>query len=188
LSSQDGAKKTMSDARLFKRKGAFTVTAAGAAGPSPLAGVDAAYWDWGFARYGDDGTLQSFVSGASRAGAIALLVDQRPIDVRRNKLRLYLAPSFRHTLAATDPPPPVVARWLDRHGLRDQESYVVEEFLLACGREYHGEIRLDRYHLPPRWGGRPRAASNPILHLSDRPFDNLPADAEPIPSFRGFVY
>lgn len=163
-------------------------SAVGEGGPSPLAGIDASYWDWGFTSYGDDGTLRSFVSAASRAGNVGLLVEGRPFEIRRNQLRLYLTPSFRHPLASTEPLPPMVARWLDRNRLRDQESYLVEEFLLARDREYHGEIRLDRYHLPPRRGGRPRAASNPILHLSDRPFDTLPADAEPIPSFRGLVY
>ncbi|MDP6704778.1 MAG: hypothetical protein QF893_00425 [Alphaproteobacteria bacterium] len=178
----------MTQAELFARKDGFMVTAGGKGGPSPLAGVDAGYWDWGFVRYVDDGILRSFISAASQAGKITLLVEGRLIEIQQNKLRLYLAPSFRQSLASTEPPPPMVARWLDRNRLRDRESYAVEEYLLARGREYHGEIRLDRYHLPPRRGGRPRAASNPILHLSDRPFDTLPADAEPIPSFRGFVY
>lgn len=176
------------EAALFRRAGAFVVSAGGGGGPSPLAGLEAAYWDWGVMRYGDDGRLRSHTAGGRHEGRVTLLVDGAEVALRVNQLRLYLAPAYRRESGPGEPAPPAaVAAWLDRFGQVLDEASVIEEYVLERGRRYHARVGHDRYGLPPA-GGVPEPRSNPILHLCDRPFDDLAAEPVPIPACRGFSY
>lgn len=182
-----GAASTLEQA-LFERRSAFFVTAGGVGETSPLAGLEASYWDWGFVSYAEDGRLQSYRAGGAWRGPVTLVVDGHEIALRVNQLRLYLTPSYRLDVRPDDEQiPAAVAAWLAEFGHTLDETDVVEEYVLERGRDYHAVVRADQHELPPV-AGIPQWATNPVLHLSDRPFNSLPAEAAPIPSFRGFAY
>jgi hypothetical protein len=195
----------MTEDRLFKRRDQFSVVIGGEAMPSPLAKIDCGYFDWGFYRISVEGQLLGFTSIASSAdrSLITVLVDGEYVELRINQTRLYVEPSYDRCLLSEgeDPPAAVMAwasqqglssateidGWLNRHHTSRDAPYRVIEYVLGIGCSYYAQVRHDHYSVP-LLGGILQERTNPILHISDRPFDDLEIDTEPLPPFQGFVY
>ncbi len=68
----------------------------------------------------------------------------------------------------------------------DAEALLLVEYGLEAGKKYHGRIKTESYHLPPRErDGMPERRNKTVIVISDRAFPN---DCELTPLYKGWSY
>lgn len=181
----------MTPKKLLSRRGPFRIQPASRGAPAPLSQLPSVWWDWAFYDWPEGGGIRQSITGSSGPqSSVELLVDGQPATLRQNQIRLYIEPTFDRPLdAGNDDLPAAAQAWLAKRNRPVGPDYRLIEYALLRGKSYHAEVHIDTYALPPRPGGsRPRNGKNPILRISDKPFEELPPNTDPIPPFRGFCY
>jgi hypothetical protein len=196
----------MTEEQLFRRKGAFQVTAAQAIESEILRGVRNSYFEWiAGSRYGGrwSSVLQESSASMGRGHRIGLEIDGEAIELRENQIRFFLQPavSKRVELGSSSMPPAVAAAikryrestggrtpWAQPSAADSDQSVWLEVFVLETGRSYHARCREVRYPLPPGFLGRPRHGRHWVLEISDRPFSELGENPKGTPRSESIVY
>ncbi|MBI3183559.1 MAG: hypothetical protein HYZ28_15590 [Myxococcales bacterium] len=170
----------------LEQLGSFEVTFEGEAMESFLSGRRCVFIDW---LYGERSGSEwvSSTSGFTSDRPLSAVTPKGKIELRPNRLRLFLAPSFSKSFAAQEAssaPGPV------REALAEGNSpLTVEEYCLEPSKRYHARVQFESYQLPPRPGSKsPEQRKNAVLAVSDQPFKDGKPQRPLIPGQRGITY
>jgi len=174
--------------RQVKGKDTFDLTVAGAEHKSFFTGRSYVYYET-VAFYGRDDIRSTYQILFHTEDGFSVRCGSGDVDLHYSQVRTCLAPSVERTYRKDELSKTGSEREKSLRSILDGgegENLLLVEYGLEAGRKYHGRIKTEGYHLPPRErGGKPERRQKTLLIISDRPFPN---DCELTPLYKGWSY
>lgn len=175
-------------AETVKGKDSFELTVSGSSRESYFTGKSYIHYET-VAYFGKDEIKSAYQILYHTQEDFTVLCGAVAADVRYGQVRTHLNPSFERTYRKEEFAQPRSEKEKSLRLLIDSEeagALLLAEYGLEAGKIYHGRIKTESYHLPPReHGGRTVRREKKVLVISDRAFPN---DSELTPLYRGWSY
>jgi hypothetical protein len=174
--------------RQVKGKESFELTVAGAEHKSFFTGGSYIHYET-VAFYGREDIRSTYRVLFHTEEDFTIRYGSNAVNVRCSQVRTCLAPSYERNFrkdellkSESDKEKSLGSILEDGKG----DNLLLVEYGLEAGRKYHGRIKTESYHLPPReQGGKPERREKAVLVISDRKFPN---DCELTPLYKGWSY
>ena len=172
----------------MKGEGSFELTVVGADHQSFFTGRSYIHYET-VAYFGKDDIKSTYQILYHTQEEFTVRHGAMAVDLRYSQVRTCLNPSFERKYKKDELAEPQSDKEKSLRSILDNEkteALLMVEYGLEAGKKYHGRLKTESYHLPPRERrGKPERREKTVLVISDRAFPN---DCELTPLYKGWSY